>query len=166
MLKIIDNYLNNEDHLTIKNIMESDKFPWFYINRKVTKDSSGNVVKAGLFKSQFSHYFYRDDNINSEFLTYLKPILDKLKPLSLIRIKANLNPPSEKIVKTAYHKDQNFKCKAAIYYVNDNDGYTMIDKEKVLSKKNRMVLFKANQEHFGTNSTNCNNRMVINFNYF
>ena len=92
--------------------------------------------------------------------------MDKLKPLSLVRIKANLNPPSEKIVETAYHKDQDFKCKGAIYYVNDNDGYTIIDKEKVLSKKNRMVLFNANQKHFGTNSTNRNNRMVINFNYF
>ena len=32
--------------------------------------------------------------------------------------------------------------------------------------KNRIVLFNANQKHLGTNSTNCNNRMVINFNYF
>jgi hypothetical protein len=159
MVKVIDNYLSNNDHLTIKTIMQSNKFPWFYIEKKVT-------TEEGLFKSQFSHHFYMDDNVNSEFFTYLKPILDRLKPLSLIRIKANLNPPSEKIVETAYHKDQNFKCKAAIYYVNDNDGYTIIDKEKVLSKKNRMVLFSANQKHFGTNSTNCNNRMVINFNYF
>ena len=159
MYKVIDNYLKADQHLILKTIMESNKFPWFYIERKVT-------TEGGLFKFQFSHHFYMDDNVNSEFFTYLKPILDRLKPLSLIRIKANLNPPSEKIVETDYHKDQNFKCKAAIYYVNDNDGYTIIDKEKVLSKKNRMVLFNANQKHFGTNSTNCNNRMVINFNYF
>jgi len=159
MYKVIDNYLKADQHLILKTIMESNEFPWFYIERKVT-------TEGGLFKFQFSHHFYMDDNVNSEFFTYLKPILDRLKPLSLIRIKANLNPPSEKIVETAYHKDQNFKCKAAIYYVNDNDGYTIIDKEKVLSKKNRMVLFNANQKHFGTNSTNCNNRMVINFNYF
>ena len=159
MYKVIDNYLKADQHLILKTIMESNEFPWFYIEKKVT-------TERGLFKSQFSHHFYMDDNVNSEFFTYLKPILDRLKPLSLIRIKANLNPPSEKIVETAYHKDQNFKCKAAIYYVNDNDGYTIIDKEKVLSKKNRMVLFNANQKHFGTNSTNCNNRMVINFNYF
>ena len=42
----------------------------------------------------------------------------------------------------------------------------MIGKEKVESKKNRIVLFKANEDHYGTNSTNCKNRMVINFNYF
>jgi len=159
MFKVIDNYLNNDDYLRLKTIMESNDFPWFYIDRRVSTDE-------GLFKSQFSHHFYIHNNVNSEYFTYLKPILDKLEPLSLIRIKANLNPPSEKLVECAYHTDQNFKCKAAIYYVNDNDGYTIIGKEKILSKKNRIVLFNAYQKHLGTNSTNCNNRMVINFNYF
>ena len=42
----------------------------------------------------------------------------------------------------------------------------MIKDEKVKSKKNRMVLFDSTLEHYGTNSTDCNNRMVINFNYF
>ena len=86
--------------------------------------------------------------------------------MSLVRIKANLNPPTEKIVESAYHKDQNFKCKTAIYYVNNNNGYTLIGKEKILSKENRIVLFDSDVKHLGTNSTNCNNRMVINFNYF
>ena len=159
MFKIIDKYLNEGDHLILKTIMESNEFPWFFIDKKVSTDE-------GLFKSQFNHIFYIDNNINSNFFNHLNPILDKLKPLSLVRIKANLNPPSEKIVECAYHKDQNFKCKAAIYYLNDNDGYTVIGKEKVLSKKNRMVFFNSDVKHFGTNSTNCNNRMVINFNYF
>ena len=161
MYKVIDNYLDVDQHLILKTIMESNEFPWFY-----TKGKSKSTDKPKLFDYQFNHIFYINNNINSNFFNYLNSILDKLKPLSLIRIKANLNPPLEKIVETAYHKDQNFKCKAAIYYVNDNDGYTIIDKEKILSKKNRMVLFNANQKHFGTNSTNCNNRMVINFNYF
>ena len=157
--KIIDKYLNEGDHLILKTIMESNEFPWFYNEGKISTDK-------GLFKYQFNHIFYIDNSINSNFFNHLKPILDKLKPLSLVRIKANLNPPSEKIVECAYHKDQNFKCKAAIYYLNDNDGYTVIGKEKVLSKKNRMVLFNSDVEHLGTNSTNCNNRMLINFNYF
>ena len=160
MYKIIDNYLNKSDHLILKTIMESNEFPWFYLEKKVTTD------KSGLFKSQFNHIFYINNNINSSFFKNLNPILNKLKPLSLIRIKANLNPPSEKIVEYAYHKDQEFKCKAAIYYVNNNNGYTKIDDKKIKSKENRMVLFNANQKHYGTNSTDCNNRMVINFNYF
>ena len=159
MYKVIDNYLDIDQHLILKTIMESNEFPWFYNERKV-------ATEEGLFKSQFIHIFYINNSINSNFFNYLKPILDKLKPLSLVRIKANLNPPSEKIQKCAYHTDQNFKCKAAIYYINDNNGYTSMGKEKILSKKNRMVLFNSDVKHFGTNSTNCNNRMVINFNYF
>jgi hypothetical protein len=42
----------------------------------------------------------------------------------------------------------------------------MIGDKKIDSKENRIVLFNANEKHYGTNSTNCNNRMVINFNYF
>ena len=159
MFKVEDNYLDIDQHLILKTIMESNEFPWFYNERKV-------ATEGGLFKSQFTHMFYANNSINSDFFNYLKPILDKLKPLSLVRIKANLNPLSEKIIKYDYHQDQKFKCKAAIYYLNDNDGYTVINKEKVLSKKNRMVFFDSDVKHFGTNSTNCNNRMLINFNYF
>ena len=161
MFEIKDNYLSVEDHLVLKTIMESNTFPWFY-----TKGKSKRVDKPELFDHQFNHIFYIDDNINSNFFKHLNPILDKLKPDSLVRIKANLNPPSENIIEYDYHQDQKFKCKAAIYYLNDNDGYTVINKEKVLSKKNRMVFFDSDVKHFGTNSTNCNNRMLINFNYF
>ena len=161
MYKVIDNYLEADQHLILKTIMESNEFPWFY-----TKGIVDETNDPKLFDYQFNHIFYINNNINSNFFNYLNPILDKLKPLSLIRVKANLNPPTEKIIESDYHTDQNFKCNIAIYYINDNDGYTIIGKEKILSKKNRMVLFNSNKKHYGTNSTNCNNRMVINFNYF
>ena len=38
MVKVIDNYLSNNDHLTIETIMQSNEFPWFYIERKVTTE--------------------------------------------------------------------------------------------------------------------------------
>ena len=161
MFKIIDKYLNEADHLILKTIMESNEFPWFFTKGKVKLTDN---IK--LFDYQFNHIFYVSNNINSNYFNNLEPILHKLKPLSLIRIKANLNPPTENIIESDYHTDQKFKCKIALYYLNDNDGYTIIGKEKVLSKKNRMVFFNSDVEHLGTNSTNCNNRMVINFNYF
>ncbi len=165
MFEIKDNYLSKNDNLILQSIMESNEFPWFFVKKKVNNDPT--VYPDGdLFQSQFEHLFYIKNNVNSNFFKYVEPLLDKLKPKALIRIKANLNPPSEKIKESAYHIDQEFKCKVAVYYVNDNDGYTMIGKEKVLSKKNRIVLMNSDVKHFGTNSTNCNNRMVINLNYF
>ena len=159
MLKIIDNYLSKKDYAILVKQLEDDNFPWFYCKEIVS-------TEKGLFKSQFIHLFYYHDYINSNFFKILKPLLLKLNPITLVRVKANLNPPTEKLVKHAYHKDQPFKCKIAIYYVNDNNGYTVIGGRKVNCKKNRMVLFESGIEHHGTNSTNINNRMVINFNYF
>ena len=159
MFEIKNNYFSLEDHLVLKTIMESDYFPWYYLKGKVTR-------KEKLFDYQFVHIFYKDNIVNSDFFYRLNPIIKKLEPKSLIRIKANCNPISNKLIEFDKHQDQDFKSKAAIYYLNDNNGYTMIGKNKVESKANRMLLFDANEEHYGTNSTNCNNRMVINFNYF
>ena len=157
-MKIIDNYLPESEYLKIKEILESFNFPWFYFNGKVVPNNK-------LFDFGFSHTFYIHNKPNSEFLNILDPIINKLEPLSLIRIKANLNPISKDLIEFKEHTDQQFKCKAAIYYVNDNNGYTMIGDKKVESKGNRIVMFNANTKHYGTNSTNCNNRVVINFNY-
>ena len=139
--------------------MQSNTFPWYFNDVKVKKNDK-------LFEYQFVHIFYNDNNVNSDFFNHLNSLIKKLKPLSLIRIKANCNPISNNLIKFGKHIDQKFKCKTAIYYLNDNDGYTMIGDKKVESKSNRMVFFDSDKEHYGTNSTNCNNRMIINFNYF
>ena len=159
MHKVIDDYLPSEQHTSLKNLMESDNFPWFFNKGKVFETDK-------LFDYQFVHIFYNENKINSNYFDLLNPLIKELKPLSLIRIKANLNPISHQLIKFDKHKDQPFKCKIAIYYLNDNDGYTMIEGKKIESKANRIVFFNSDKEHYGTNSTNCNNRMLINFNYF
>ena len=159
MFKIEDNYLTVEEHIILKNIMQSNTFPWYFNDVKVKKNDK-------LFEYQFVHIFYNDNNVNSDFFNHLNSLIKKLKPLSLIRIKANCHHISNNLIKFGKHIDQKFKCKTAIYYLNDNDGYTMIGDKKVESKSNRMVFFDSDKEHYGTNSTNCNNRMIINFNYF
>ena len=159
MCEIVDNYLSSEKHLQLKTLMESNIFPWYFSDFKLKPNND-------LFDYQFCHIFYKKNIVNSDFFHHLEPIIKLLKPLSLIRIKANLNPITNKLVKFGTHPDQFFNCRAAIYYLNTNNGYTMIGDKKIESKENRMVLFNADQKHYGTNSTNCNNRMVINFNYF
>ena len=159
MCEIVDNYLSSEEYFKLKTLMESNNFPWYFYDFKVKPNNN-------LFDYQFCHLFYKNNVVNSDFFHHLEPIIKLLKPLSLIRIKANLNPITNKLIKFGTHPDQLFSCKAAIYYLNTNNGYTMIGDKKIESKENRMVLFNADQKHYGTNSTNCNNRMVINFNYF
>lgn len=158
-IKIIDNYLKDDLYLNIKKTIDLDTFPWF-LSEKIDLDIKDK------YNYQFVHVFYKDNTINSSFFNALKPILIKLQPKALIRIKANLNPISQKLVKCAFHNDQSFDCKVAIYYLNDNNGYTMVGDRKVESKANRMLLMNSKIKHYGTNSTNCTNRMLINFNYF
>ena len=158
-VKVIDNYLPAQDYLIIKRFIESKNFAWFYFDGKIKPTNK-------LFDYQFVHIFYRDNHINSEHFNILTPLIDKLQPKSLIRIKANLNPITKELIEFENHADQDFKSKAAIYYLNNNNGYTMIGDAKINSVGNRMVFFDADQEHYGTNSTDCNNRMLINFNYF
>ena len=159
MFKIIDNYLKKEDYTNLRQMLESYNFPWYFYSH--TADKTDDI-----FNYQFIHLFYRDDVPNSDYFDILKPLIKQINPISLIRVKANLNPISHKLVKFDKHIDQPIKCKVAIYYINDNNGYTVVGKEKIKSKSNRIVFFDSNVEHYGTNSTNCKNRTLINFNYF
>ncbi len=159
MFKIIDNYLKKKDYTNLRQMLESYNFPWyFYLN---TADKTDDI-----FNYQFIHLFYRDNVPNSDYFDILKPLIKQINPISLIRVKANLNPISHKLVKFDKHYDQPIKCKVAIYYINDNNGYTVVGKKKIKSKSNRIVFFNSDIEHYGTNSTNCKNRTLINFNYF
>jgi len=160
-IQVEDNYLDKDSFKIINETMSSDIFPWFYNEEKVY-----DTGKDNLFNYQFTHLFYKDFKINSQHFEILNPLLFQMNVKALVRVKANLNPISDKLIEYDKHEDQEFKCKGAIYYINSNNGYTMFDNEKVESKENRIVFFDTDIKHFGTNSTNCKNRMVINFNYF
>ena len=160
MFEVKDNFLPEKKYINIYTLLTDEYFPWYFNNYK-TLSHTGE-----LFDYQFTHTFYKDNEISSPFFKSLKPLIDKLNSRTLVRIKANLNPITQELIKYKSHTDQDFKCKVAIYYLNTNNGYTMLEDKKVESKANRMVLFDSSIYHYGTNSTNCNNRIVINFNYF
>ena len=160
-IQVEDNYLDKDSFKIINETMSSDIFPWFYNEEKVY-----DTGKDNLFNYQFTHLFYKDFKINSQHFEILNPLLFQMNVKALVRVKANLKPISDRLIEYDKHEDQEFKCKGAIYYINSNNGYTMFDNEKVESKENRIVFFDTDIKHFGTNSTNCKNRMVINFNYF
>ena len=162
-MEIVDNYLDETSFKLLNEAMSSDMFPWFFNNYKLNPD----VDDDSLFNYQFTHIFFKDFKINSNYFDILYPLILKMDIKALVRIKANLNPVSDKLIQYDKHKDQeHFSCKGAIYYVNNNNGYTMFGDKKVESKENRIVFFDTDTRHSGTNSTDCKNRMVINFNYF
>lgn len=152
--------LPKEQYEFIKNFMESDEISWHY-----NKGISHLSEKDDLRFYYFTHLFLIN-NVQSPFFGFLKPILDILKPQTLIRIKGNFYPSSEKIVQHNKHKDYEFKHLAAVYYINDNDGYTLFeDGTKIESIGNRLVYFDGSVPHCSTNCTTQHGRININFNY-
>jgi len=45
----------------------------------------------------------------------------------MIRVKANLYPKDEKFIEHDWHIDYNFNHNGAIFYVNTNNGYTILE---------------------------------------
>jgi Rps23 Pro-64 3,4-dihydroxylase Tpa1-like proline 4-hydroxylase len=163
-MKILDNFLSQEEFNNIKNVMTGRNFPWYYA-------PCANNGKDNL--SHLTYYFYttEDDIHTNGDVKLIKPILDKLKYTAIIRIKANLTYPS--INKgDFYHNDNYFKnTTTAVFYLNDNNGGTKFKiKSKIKfieSKANRMIIFPSHIQHSVVRHNNNDlGRFVINFNYY
>jgi hypothetical protein len=157
-MKIINNCLNKEEFINVKNLLIDNNFPWYLnevLNKKVEEEF------------QFTHTFYDNFVIKSDYFNYLNNILLILKPKALIRIKANLLTKTNEIIEHGYHVDTEANTsKTAILYINTNNGYTKFkDGELIKSEENKLIIFDSDQEHTGTTCTDKLFRMVINFVY-
>jgi hypothetical protein len=163
MYKIVDNFI--EDPVVenqLHDYLMGDYFPWYY---------NDYVNYAGDDHYQLTHTFYRNDGWNGDYEPLI-PILDRIKPLSLVRVKCNLLPKFNEIIEHGMHNDianhllSDNLMTTAVYYVNSNNGYTLLeDGTKIDSVRNRMLLFNSKIAHSGTTSTDAR-RVVINFNFF
>ena len=84
----------------------------------------------------------------------------------MIRAKANLYIRREKLVHHKDHVDTKFPHKGAIFYLNDNDGFTVLeDGTEIESRANRVLLFDPSKPHHSTSCTSDKRRVNININY-
>ena len=149
--------LDNIQHLFFKNT----NFPYFFNDHKVFDDDNF---------SQFTHQFYLNNNINSEYYKHLQCIINAINPVSIVGIKANLQTKDTEIRTTPMHQDYETTLdnqKTGIFYVNTNNGKTVFeDGEQISSVANRLIVFPACKIHAGTTHTDVNYRCVINLNWF
>ena len=164
-IKVQDNFLSSSDFKELYELLMSGDFPWF-TSTIVFED----ILCSEIDNWQLSHIFTSRQMMMSQspFINALSGIIEHLDGDDMVRIKANLNPRTESIVKHGFHIDQRKdNVKASIFYVNSNDGYTEFeDGTRIESVENRLVTFPANMLHTGTTCTNKPFRIVINFNYF
>jgi hypothetical protein len=162
-MKIIDNFLPKEEFKNLQNFLLSDIFPWFFNGFVVTE---GKDIKEDCF--QFIYNFYIN-GYPSQYFKIVSPLVEKINPLAIIRLKANLTTHGKKIIEHGYHIDQDDPkniISSAIFYINDNNGYTKFeDGTKVNSVENRLVIFNSSIKHTGTNCTDTQRRVILNFNY-
>ena len=164
IMKILDNFLTKEEHSAIQSEMMNANFPWYYAFSVLPKDICSCKEE---YNYQFGHSFYRDYGFCSNYVELIVPIIKKLNPVSIFRIKGILLPRTEKNIEHGMHIDNSYNMNAAIYYVNTNNGYTKFsDGTKVNSVANRLVVFNTEQHHTGSTCTDEKIRVAINFNYF
>lgn len=166
--KIIDNYLPHDEFQLIQDTMLGAGFAWFY-NKFVDYDPIyAHNIDDYQNNFQFIHKFYANYTPSSEYIHVLNPILKKLDPAALIRIKANLSTGTANRISHNYHTDHpQIQCTTAIFYVNSNDGITIFqDESEVASIANRLLIFDSQLMHKGTTCTDQKVRCLINFNYY
>jgi hypothetical protein len=160
--KIIDNALSQEDFEDIKNFMLNTSFPW-NLTPVIVDEKENLPVNASYY---FTHLFWSEFH-TEEQAEIFAPILRLLECKAVIRIKANLYPSTETIVHHDNHKDYGFSHRAAIFYLNTNNGFTVLeDKIEVESIENRLLLFDPSVLHRSTTCSDDKCRVNVNFNFF
>jgi hypothetical protein len=157
--EIIDNFLPEQDFKKLKDTMMSSDFEWYYNESVANEKSNDNFY--------FTHIFYKDYAPNSNRIFLIEPIILKIKPQAIIRIKGNFYPKTEKIFEHNKHIDYNFKHKGFIFYINNNNGFTRLNDGTIIeSVENRGLFFDAHIKHNSSTCTGQDGRININFNYF
>ena len=169
--KVIDNLLTEEQSNLIENTLIGENFPWFISGTIPTTPSidNNNFWKTETAETEklFSHFFYDNLSVNSNYFNCIEPIIQLINPVSLMRIKANLQWKTDTNLRQGFHKDTLYDNLVGIYYVNTNNGKTLFeDGTEINSVKNRLLIFKGSSVHSGTTCTDKNFRCVINFLFY
>jgi len=163
--EVIDSFLPQPVFNSIKSIILGRDFPWFY-NPSVTYTEYNDKTEEHLDNYYFTHIFYYDNN-PSYFLKILNPLLEKIKIEKIIRVKGNLRTRTRDIIINQPHQDFSYSHKGAIYYLNTNNGFTVLnDGTKIESIENRILFFDPSISHSSTTCSNEKIRANININYY
>jgi hypothetical protein len=164
---VIEDFLPREEFVKIQNMLMCADFPW-YLTKTVDYSAGHELVPNDYLNNfQFVHAFLLNNTICSEYyFPKLFAILNLIKPDRLIRIKANLSTVTEKRIEHAFHTDLDEASTTSIFYVNSNDGATILeDGTEIKSVANRLLTFNSQVLHKGTTCTDEKVRCLINFNY-
>ena len=170
-IKVIDDFLNEEDFEGLKPIFSSD-VPWVF--GIILSDDA--LICDQKYNFQYCHSVYHKKEPESRYFNNVTPFLNKLDARALVRCKVNSICREEEIVIHGFHTDIGYPeghptgldgMKTAILYLNTNNGFTVFENgTKVESVANRCVIFPAHYKHSGTTCTDVHRRLALNLVYF
>ena len=192
--KIIDDAIPKKYQDDIEDLLlGNNSFPWYYVDDvTLTKDKIDKFATKALCPA-FNHVFWNDQNpyANDAWWPFIKPLAytayDKvnIEVTEILQARSFLQLPIAKETPENHpHFDLPFDHLVCLYYVNDNEGPTVLYNEtnkeytldqindikftemtKVYPKKGRALLF--NGKYFHASSTpNQRSRCIINFDLF
>ena len=186
--KIIDNLLSDSDFTKLAGsilpiptgskvapISIQSRFGWDYTSSQVGGDEQDRFKKVtdieilnSINNWYMSHMLYYS-GYQSQVLQYFGPLIDKINPLALYRVQANLTVQQEKRGRTLFHIDYMGKTSmtTSIFYMNTTNGPTILeDGTEIECRANRLVSYPHETYHAAVLCTDQPYRIVINFNYF
>jgi hypothetical protein len=161
MLEVIDNFLDQEHFDHIQNHVLSPQFSWNLIPHVSSKKENVQILAS----YYFVHIFWANFQIEPDAQIFT-PILNQIECRAILRIKANLYPSTSEIIHHEDHVDYEFPHRGAIFYLNTNNGLTVINNQEVESVENRLLLFDPTVPHHSTTCTDDKCRVNVNFNFF
>jgi len=165
-MNIIDNYFDKPLVEQLSGSILHPEFPWYYQETVAFGSNSKQAEEVHLDNFYHTHMVYDKFKPNSGIFEQFMPFLQKLNVNSLIRIKINKYPKTNKLYIHARHNDYEFEHRGCILYLNSCDGYTQIENKKVASVENRVALFDPSVQHNTTTCTNARFRLTVNFNFY
>lgn len=176
--EVIDNFLPEGIHKNITDNVLGGELPVFF-HIHTLSDDHYNIRKYDELNEKlgikyeghsfFTHLFFHSWHTISEYDEIYKPIIEKINPAALMRVKLNMVNNVNRHISSGWHIDMgptDTQHTTAIYHLNTNNGYTLFeDGTKVKSVANRLVSFPGNTLHTGITQTDADVRAFININY-
>ena len=162
-MHIIDNFLPPSLFNDIETLLMSSSMDWSYV------DGATMVDGKPADEFYFVHRVLSADG-TSPLFNQIKPLLyfmdDRLKFFidNLIRINCTMCTNQGKAIPQAMHTDFPFPHYTGIFYVNTNNGPTIVEDTKVDSVANRFVLFDGTMNHAASLQDDTRTRVNIVFN--
>ena len=164
--KIIENFLDDQIFVPLCNLVLNEiNFPWYY-NPGVAYIGNDFYFVHPIFEERRG-YVTSFPDLREKLI---KPLFELLDMKQLLRARLLLYVNQGKQIVHNKHIDFEWTHHAFLLYLNDNDGYTEFHYEdrpsrKIVSTKNRAVMFNGSKLHNSSTPTNNERRVVLSINY-